>query len=168
MKQEPTSSPPEDFEIKNPTWALRLCQSVTVGAIVLFIILRYVGDEKPLWESIREVSYLLITLSVAAAVGVYGCIRERLAYADGVYTYRPIFGRTRSATAEELDSVMIETVYYMTKYGERSKMTVYFRDKEQETIFKIRDDDKACEDPRLLQSLPYHNIKIKRRQEHSY
>lgn len=168
MKKRPTSLPPrdpvEDFEIKSPTWVLLLCLPVTVGAIVLFLILRYVGDESPLWESIREVSYLLIPLSVVAAVGVYAYIREKLTYADGVYTYRPVFGRTRSVTAEELGSVTIETVYYMTKDGERSRITVYFHDKEQEPLFKIRDDDDKplSEDPRLLRSLRYHHIKIKR------
>lgn len=166
----PRFDPEAYFELKAPKWTLRFCLAVAIGCTVLFLILRYAGAQGKIRQDFLELSYLLIPLAMAGAVGVYAYFREKLSYVDGVYTYRPAFGKTRSATAGELGSVTIETTYVLNPLGgERTKIVIYFRDREKNSLFKIMDDDEDISgDPLFIRSLRYHHIPIRRRTEHTY
>ena len=156
------------FEIKNPRWALWFCTVVAAGFFIAFcILLNLTMRHKIPFENIY-LGYIALGVSLIGAVGVWICAYERLAYADGAYTYRPPFGKASVARVEDIKKVKILKIYTLGKCGIHKKIRVIFYDKNKNVLIKIIDDGTIDKSEVFEKSLKVNHIKLARVEEHRY
>lgn len=166
MKKFTNNSDTQDqFEIKNPAWAFWVCLIAAVGLITAFFVLQYMSTKQDGASDKLIGAYLLLLISIAPAIGVYVCAREKLSYSNRVYTYRPPFGKTQIAKEGDIWAVKILTTYFHTKYGINNKVKIMFYDKNKNILIKMTDDGTVSKNEMLLKSLKFNGAKIIREEK---
>ena len=158
----------DDFEIRDPLWALWTCLTGVVGGIIVFFVFLCLKSRNIIYGETFFIGYIFLALSLLSALGVYAWCRERLIYSRRAYTYHKAFGKAQSASVSEIVSVKILTVYYLAKRGIRSKIRIFFYDKQKNVLIKIIDDGTLSKNEIFLKSLKYNRIKIIREEKYDY
>lgn len=160
--------PQEGFEISNPVWTFWVCLFGMIGCLVIFFVFLYLKNQNKTTTEIFYVGYIFLALSVLCALGIYAWLYEKLTYSNGIYKYYNAFGKNRIAGVNEIASVKILTVYYITKHGIRNKIRIFFYDKNKNILIKIVDDGTLSKNEVLLKSLKYNRIRVIREEKHDY
>ena len=164
-----TFDPNEEFEIRDPLWALWVCISAAVGCSIVFFVFFTLKTQEKISAETFYIGYIFLALALLAFVGVYAWVSEKLIYSNRVYSYYRAFGKNQSATVEEIASVKILTVYYLTRYGRiNSKIRIFFYDKDKGVLIKIIDDGTLSKNEIFLRSVKYNRIKIIREEKYEY
>ena len=156
------------FEIRDPLWALWMCLIGVVGGIIVFFVFLHLKHQNIIDSETLCIGYIFLALSLLSALGVYAWCRERLIYSRRAYTYYKAFGKAQSASVSEIVSVKILTVYYLAKHGIRSKIRIFFYDKQKNVLIRIIDDGTLSKNEIFLKSLKYNRIKIIREEKYDY
>ena len=158
-----------EFEIKNPAWAFWVCLFAMTGCLITFFVFLYLKRQSVITNSAFYVGYVFLGVALLAAVGFYACVFEKLTYADGVYKYYRAFGKNRIASAEEIASVKILTLYRSTRYGTVHKnLRIFFYDSEKNVIMNIIDDGTLSKNQTFLKSLKHNRIRVIREDKYDY
>ncbi|MBR3894805.1 MAG: hypothetical protein IKJ35_06620 [Clostridia bacterium] len=160
--------PKEGFEIKNPAWAFWVCLLATLGGLIAFFVILCLKMQNRVIADTFYIGCVVLALSIFPAVGVYVCIYEKFIYKNDVYKYYGAFRKPRIASIGKIGSVKFLTVYYLTKYGLRSKIRIFFYDNSKNIIIKIIDDGTLSKNEMFLKSLKYNRIKIIREEKYDY
>ena len=161
-------NPNEILEIKNPVWAFWVCLLAMIGCLVTYFVFLFLKTRNVIATDTFYFGYIFLVLSLLSAVGVYAWVYEKLTYSSGVYKYYNAFGKNRCASVEEIGSVKVLTVYYVTKHGIRSKIRIFFYDSSKNILIKIIDDGTLSKNEAFLKSLKYNRIKIIREEKYEY
>ncbi len=156
------------FEIRDPVWTLWVCLLAAIGCLVTYFVFLFLKTQNTITDDTYYIGYIFLGVSLLSSVGVYAWICEKLTYSNGVYKYYKAFGKNRIASANEISSVKVLTVYYHTKYGIRNKIRVFFYDKSKNILIKIIDDGTLSKNEVFLKSLKYNRIKIIREEKYDY
>lgn len=165
---EQTHYSKQEFEIKDPKWALWVCLIGMIGCLIAFLAILYLENQNMISSEILTVGYFSLFFSFLCAIGIYVWFYNKLTYSNGVYTYYNPFGKNKTAKVGQIAFVAIEPDVSYGKFGRGKNKQIFFYDEEDNVLIKMNDDGAISENEAFLQSLVYNNIELIRIESDDY
>ena len=154
----------EPFVIKSPAWCTYVCLAVAVACLIGLICMWSKKEEFVKMVEDGDIvgwTLLLSLILVAALVGLYMSLYEKMTYLDGVYGCYKAFKKNQFARAEEIARAELVTVETWGNRGIRTHYKVYFYGKNDEILLNFLDDGTIFNNVVFRESLRSNGIKCK-------
>ncbi len=155
----------EQFEIREPRWALVVCLLAAIGFIVGAVVMFCWSLLGKIEKEYIYIGCFFILLSLVCALGVYICIAKKFTYANRVYIYYHWYGKKQTAKVSEISKVKFLTLLRWSRYGLKTTQRVFFYNDKKEILIEFSDGDLFCKNELFLHSLKANRIKIIREEK---